>query len=69
MIKISIFNNRFMITYSNIFFRFNGLFNWTMSYRRDSDIFAPYGWVALKGKCSALEMKNAKKELLYYFFF
>ena len=23
--------------------RFSGFFNWTMTYRRDSDVFAPYG--------------------------
>jgi hypothetical protein len=32
------------------FFRYSGFFNWTMSYRRDSDIHAPYGWAALTGK-------------------
>jgi hypothetical protein len=31
-------------------FSFSGFFNWTMSYRKDSDIFAPYGWVAREGK-------------------
>uniref|UniRef100_A0A3Q1BFU6 Fucosyltransferase n=1 Tax=Amphiprion ocellaris TaxID=80972 RepID=A0A3Q1BFU6_AMPOC len=28
--------------------RFNGLFNWTMSYRRDADIFIPYGKTIMK---------------------
>ena len=31
-------------------FRYKGFFNWTMSYRRDSDIFSPYGWTKIKGK-------------------
>jgi len=26
--------------------KFDDFFNWTMTYRRDSDIVAPYGWVA-----------------------
>nr|XP_046241632.1 alpha-(1,3)-fucosyltransferase 7 [Scatophagus argus]XP_046241633.1 alpha-(1,3)-fucosyltransferase 7 [Scatophagus argus]XP_046241634.1 alpha-(1,3)-fucosyltransferase 7 [Scatophagus argus] len=29
--------------------QFNGLFNWTMSYRRDADIYIPYGKTVLGG--------------------
>ena len=25
--------------------KYNNFFNWTMTYRKDSDLFAPYGWV------------------------
>ncbi|XP_036382025.1 alpha-(1,3)-fucosyltransferase 7 [Megalops cyprinoides] len=32
--------------------RFNGLFNWTMSYRRDADIFMPYGEVVPREKAN-----------------
>ncbi|KPP59238.1 alpha-(1,3)-fucosyltransferase 7-like [Scleropages formosus] len=28
---------------NGILYAYNGLFNWTMSYRRDADIFMPYG--------------------------
>ena len=28
--------------------RFQNYFNWTMTYRRDSDFYRPYGWVAPK---------------------
>merc|ERR1712027_221035 len=30
------------------FSRFNNFFNWTMTYRLDSDISIPYGWVLPK---------------------
>jgi hypothetical protein len=28
-----------------LFFRFNSFFNWTMTYRLDSDIPEPYGYI------------------------
>ena len=28
------------------FFRFHNFFNWTMTYRLDSDIYRPYGWLS-----------------------
>ena len=34
--------------------RFTGLFNWTMSYRKDSDIYVPYGWLKLTGQLFSL---------------
>ena len=28
--------------------KFKNFFNWTMTYRRDSDFYRPYGWIAPK---------------------
>ena len=28
--------------------KFKNYFNWTMTYRKDSDFYQPYGWVAPK---------------------
>ena len=28
--------------------RFHGFFNWTMTFRKDSDFYRPYGWIAPK---------------------
>ena len=32
----------------NHYEKFKNFFNWTMTYRRDSDIYRPYGWIAPK---------------------
>ena len=40
-----------MFIYMNIisqYCRFDSFFNWTMTYRIDSDIFMPYGYIAPK---------------------
>ncbi|XP_031550861.1 alpha-(1,3)-fucosyltransferase 6-like [Actinia tenebrosa] len=42
----------------------NGLFNWTMSYRRDSDIFRPYGYFYPRSKKRTTEEKDAFLEYL-----
>ena len=37
---------------SNAYFyseEWNGFFNWTMTYRQDSDFYTPYGKISLKG--------------------
>lgn len=34
---------------------FEGLFNWTMTYRRDSDVYTPYGHLILKEKIELLD--------------
>ena len=34
-----------MMQFADRFDEFNDFFNWTMTYRRDSDIYAPYGTV------------------------
>ena len=28
--------------------KLNGFFNWTITYRRDSDFYVPYGWIIPK---------------------
>ena len=30
------------------FEKYKNFFNWTMTYRRDSDFYTPYGWIAPK---------------------
>ena len=34
--------------FHNTYEKFKSYFNWTMTYRRDSDIYRPYGWIAPK---------------------
>lgn len=39
-------------------FRLGGFFNWTMTYREDSEVLYPYGWLSNKGKSPPKELKE-----------
>ena len=48
--KINLFNSKLVHTSTLYFFAYfssdwNGFFNWTMTYRQDSDFYTPYGKV------------------------
>ena len=38
--------------------RLGGFFNWTMTYREDSEVLYPYGWLSNKGKSPPKEPKE-----------
>ena len=47
--------------------RLSGFFNWTMTYRRDSDVFAPYGSFNQSSQpTSALWVKSGNRGNLKY---
>ncbi|XP_036384687.1 alpha-(1,3)-fucosyltransferase 7 [Megalops cyprinoides] len=42
---------------------YNGLFNWTMTYRRDADVFMPYGELLLKTTSTDINIHGNKSSL------
>ena len=47
--------------------RFQNYFNWTMTYRRDSDFYRPYGWVAPKNWTWHYPKDSAEQNWSQYF--
>ncbi|XP_043548695.1 alpha-(1,3)-fucosyltransferase 4-like [Chiloscyllium plagiosum] len=53
-------------THSSGLEKLNGVFNWTMSYKRDSDIFIPYGYLYPKTRAGRRVVLPAKNKLVVW---